>query len=188
MGLRTAPFPVADEGMTYVLIRLFDCWGGFSRALALSLPLGPRNRLGVPISLSKVAPPTQEGLIVLAWSVARSPRRIKTPIARRLEPDWAEPALLADLAFAIGASNELSFRAVSNTFADDLRIVRAARNFFAHKHGETAGEFQALAGARGLTPAPHPTNTLRLKTSSGSPVLIEELLHRMEQAALALSS
>jgi hypothetical protein len=82
------------------------------------------------------------------------------PFVRRQEPSWHDINNIITLLSTMGASNLSTVVAALSYPTQVFKCLPDARNFFAHRNGDTAIRCRSLASALSVAPVWRPTDVL----------------------------
>lgn len=148
-----------DRRVAYVTIELLNAWSSFARAFFISSALRARTASGTPVTVMTRGIATPEDAIAIAMRRLKN-KKMGGPIPRRQEPSWHSASNVITLVNEIGASNLGTVIAALSYPTQALRCLPIARNFFAHRNGDTAAQCRALCASLSLPPMWRPADVL----------------------------
>lgn len=132
-----------DRRVAYVTIELLNAWSSFTRSFYISSALRAYTTGGARINVTKPGIVTSEDAVTLATRTLKN-KKATTPVPRHMEPSWYPARNVITLVNELGASNIATVSAALSYPTQVLNCLPTARNFFAHRNGDTAARCRQL--------------------------------------------
>lgn len=161
----------ADAWAAFVTIESLNLWAEFARNYFRCALGHDTTGSGIPLTTKFPRGTSLEDALRETPSVLRGNAR--RPLRRTHEPAWHSCRHYLKVVRLAGLSTvtqvEAAF-ALPLRFTEDLHV---ARNFFAHRNGETAAKVRRLGPRYSILRVPHPRDLI-LGTEPGRPVVVLE--------------
>lgn len=171
--------------VAYTTIEALNLWAEFERSYYISCCLGCRNRGGRPVTVTATIISVQDA-IEFAVRTTRSSTKATGPWKRRDEPDWLSPEILLKLLRALNSSNLATAQAALSYPSRVFKDLPTVRNFFAHRHEETARKVASVAHSHGLSSRRRPEELMCTRLPSRPENILTDWLDAIRIVAVAL--
>lgn len=153
--------PAIDQRIAFVTIEALNVWASFAREYYLSCAvMRPKREGGSRVTIGVAGIHDEADAIDLAIKNLKGHLTSGPPWSRRDEPAWHETRTLLGLARAVQASNLGQVQAAFSIRTRVFLHLPTARNFFAHRNGDTAGRVATVARANRVNPFLRPSEVL----------------------------
>lgn len=149
-----------DRRVAYVTIELLNAWCSFTRAFYISSALSAFTVGGARVTVTKTGIGTPHDAIAVAMSKLRNRKKVGITIPRKDEPSWHPANNLITLVQEIGASNLQTVTVALSYPTHVFHCLPIARNFFAHRNGDTAAHCRGLCAFLSIPFMRHPADVL----------------------------
>ena len=184
-GLRSAPFMVADRDVSFICIEALNIWAEFNRSYVLAAVRRTRTSSGTLVQTS--LPSNTRSDAAMRYVIGRLRRKKpRGRITRRDEPTWHSRRALLGVGRIVALSNLAQLQAALALPSAAIDDLPTARNFYAHRNGETAAKVEKLMGRYVMPTQVHPTEFLR-KSALGRPAsVLEDWLGELDDVVSAM--
>lgn len=148
-----------DRCVAYATIEVLNAWSSFTRAFFISSALRARTATGVRVMITAPGIATAQDALAVAMRKLRNKKAIG-PVSRHQEPSWHPASNIITLISEIGASNLGAVTAALSYPTQAFRCLPIARNFFAHRNGDTAAQCRGLCASLSVPPVWRPSDVL----------------------------
>lgn len=158
--------PSKGVHLAHVVIEAANAWALFSRSVFVSSALGARTASGVRVS-STLQTWSSEADVIVDCTLTVKPWLAKggkpSRVHRRDEPSWHDPKVLEQMWTSLQLSNAADVIQALSMNAGFYIDLPPARNYFAHKNGQTRRVVEDIGRRYGISPVvPFTSQRLRV--------------------------
>ena len=183
--LRSAPFAVADRQVSFICINALNTWAEFNRSYILAAVRRTRTNSGTLVKTS-LHPSTGPDAVMRYVIMRMSKRPLRGNVTRRDEPTWHSRRDLIKVGRIVALSNLAQVQAALALPSAAIDDLPTARNFYAHRNGETAAKITNLMGRYVMPTQDHPTEFLRMSVLGRPCSVLEEWIEELDVVVSAM--